>query len=686
MSGVAGKREPARAPAGSGAAPLEAAAFAWILLLPVVALAVPAIALLAPPAGDLLLPDPGYSFWTPDAVRKPAVDVGYGMVVLVVIAYAIAIVALPRPRITPRARRALVTLSQASALAFVVVCWLAQAHNRVGGETRRYFTPATLAAAAAATVGVALLGRRRWLAERLLAVRRVDARTLRIACLVVALLATVVWLLPAIHTDQSGPRGPNYLGSLFLDETASILDGRSPFVDMVAYANVWPYLAALPLWALGGGYGVYTVTMAAIAGASLLAVYGVLRRVARDPLLALGLYLPVLATGFFIVDRIGPDRYTAGTYFGMFPLRYAGPYLLAWLTVCVLGRPASGRWPLRLLFAVAGLVLLNNLDFGGAALAATVSAVLVVRRPGDRQAVARLALDVLIGLALALGLVSLLTLVRAGSLPHLELLTRYGRVFVDGGAVNLPLPALGLHLLVSATFVAAAATAAVRLARGARGDLLAGMLAWCALFGLGASFYFYAYRSHPQVLINLFSIWSLAVALLLVAALDEDTRRRRRLGPPALVVTFAFALAACSLAQVPNPVREVRRIASASPASSEDAVPPNGFRQPAVTAIVRAETRPHEHVVILSQVGHRVAWEAGVVNVSPYAGLEQMPARNQLYEVLRILAREGGTKLFVAQNTPRGFDAELRRLGYRQAGAWNVGRWPIRGVVEYRRA
>jgi len=681
----------ARSRAADRPGPVDAADLGWILLLPAVLIAVPAIALLAPIGGRLLLPDPGYHYWPGIVVvRKATVQVGYGLFVLAALAYAASIVALRGARLRPRLRRLLVALAQAGVLAFVVVCWIAQRRGTFSGARDAYFTPATLAVSAVATAAVAVVvhlrrgGRLR--VDAGAALRRADTRAVGWACLGAAVLATVLWLLPAIHTDSATPSGAAYLDSLFFDETTAVLDGRSPLVNMVAYGSLWPYLVALPLRAFGGAYGAYAVTMATIAGAAMLAVHGVLRRVTRSPLLALGLYLPVLATSFFIEEAIGGDRYDPGTYFGMFPLRYAGPYLLAWLTVWQLGRDAAGRWSLRLLFAAGGLVALNNLDFGGAALLASAAAVAVVRRPSDRAALGRLALDAAAGLVAALALVSLVTLVRAGSLPHLALLTRYGRVFVDGGAENLRLPALGFQLVVSATFVAAAAAAAVRVARGEQRDLLGGMLAWCAIFGFGASVYYYAYRSHPDVLIALFSIWSLTLALLLVAALRGAPAARSRHWPsaPALAVTFGFALAVCSLAQVPSPWGELQRIGEATRADQAKAVPAGGFREAPVTRIVAEQTRPGERVVVLSQVGHRVARDAHVVNVSPYTGLEQMPAVEQLDETVGILRREGGTKLFVVQPSPPGMEAELGRLGFAVAGRWNVSAWPVPIVTEYR--
>jgi hypothetical protein len=273
-----------------------------------------------------------------------------------------------------------------------------------------------------------------------------------------------------------------------------------------------------------------------------------------------------------------------------------------------------------------------------------------------------------------------LTLLRSGSLPHPGWLLRYGRVFSSGGWGNLALPGLGFHLVIAATFVAALTTAAVRAAvaaggaavtggasqagpggptfadpAAARERTLTGMLAWSGVFGLGASIYYYAYRSHPDVLINLFSVWALALALLTVVAVGS-LRAGRRPSLPALVVLFGFGLAACSLAQLPLPWQQVDRIAT--DAGSEP------YREAAVTASVERLTQPGEQVLIFLSLGHRVAHEAGVVNVSPYTGLMQMPTREQLHEALDLLTDAGGRRILLAEEPWPGMTDELRRAGF----------------------
>lgn len=677
---------------GVPAEPVSPAALAWLLLPPALVVAASLTLLLAGPLGQVAFPDPGYHYWPEiTVVRKPAVQAGALMAIGWTVAYAAAILVLARraPALPPHARRIAVAAVQALAAAFLLACWIAQRHVTVGGSGRVYFTAATvLVAALLATLAAAGIG---WWSRRAAArgARPRGAspgrRALALASVGTAVAATAVWVLPAVYTDSGLVAGPDalFLGAWFLDESAAVVNGRTPLVDMVAYGNLWPYLVAIPLGAFGGTYLAYTVTMAALTVVALLALFATLVRVTRRALAALVLYLPIVAMAFFIEVGTPVARYSPGTYYGMFPLRFAGPCLLVLLTALYVGRDPRRRRAAVALFAAGGLVAINNLDFGGGALLGTVAALALARWPLDPRGLVRLAGELAGGLAVAVALVCLLTLLRAGELPHPELLSRYGRIFVIGGNGNLPLPALGLHLAIAATFVGAVATAAVRAAARERNVVLTAVLAWSGLFGLGASLYYFAYRSHPDVLVNLFPAWTLTLALLVVAVV-EAARARSRLGLPALAVLFAFGLAACSIAQLPDPWKQADRIGGRLQPGQPVYLPPEAFRAPELTTVVRRRTRPGERVLVLSPTGHRVAEAAGVVNVSPYPGLGQMPAREQLREALDVLRREGGDAVFVLDRVPPGFDAEMRRLGVRELNAWQVSGWPSELLLEFR--
>ena len=660
---------------------------AWLLVLPFVLLGLPLVLLFAPWLGDIAFPRPSLHYWTPEfVVRKPAVQAGYLLLLALIFTYGAAILAAAQrsPQLPVAARRFGVPGAQLLVVALIVVAWIAQRGIEVSGVRRMYFKPASIlvgaAIAAALVYGIRRLPRvvpTPW--------PRPSPRVVRVGCLAVALAAVVVWVLPAVYTDQGMSvvdttgqlRFPAELfgNTYYFDEATAVLNGRSPLVNMPAYGALWPYVVALPFGAFDGSYAAYTALMATITGAAMLAVYGVLRRIAGS-LPALLLFVPFVATSFFIELGDVDWRYDPGNYFGVFPLRYAGPYLLAGLTAWAIARERESPAIAVALFAAAGLVALNNVDFGVSALLATTVAVAVARRPLQAQ---RLATAVVAGLLVALALVSLLTLLRAGSLPRLGLLGHYGQVFVDGGYGNIALRLLGWHVVLTITFVAAVATAAARVAAGARDRLLTSMLAWAGVFGLGASVYFYAYRSHPDVLVNLFSAWAFALALLTIVALRSERSREGMPALPALLVLFGFGLVVCSVAQVPRPWSEVTRIAG-----------DEGVDRPLVLSAmadeIRARTRPGERVAIFVQVGHRVAREAGVVNVSPYPGFKQMPAREQLDDVLVSLRRDGGRTVFVGQEMPPGLADHLRRRGFAPVRTSADIGWAGAPVLEFRAA
>jgi hypothetical protein len=634
------------APAARG---LESAQIAWLAALPCALLTVLVVALLGPPLGHAFFEPGGETFWPRVPVRVEPVEHGRYVLALLgpaALAAAILLGARRAPRAGDALARALVLGAQVALLAFVALCFLAQ-NDVVLGTTHpawqraRYFTVPTLVVAALVPLLAVVLLRRDDIAARVAAlVRETGAR--RAAALGIAVLFTALWLLTAITTDGSIANtnldvGIHLLWSLA--EPFAILNGRTPLVDFHAqYGQLLPYAPAAAMAAFGTTIAVYTVTMAAASGIVLLGVYALLRRVTRSALLALALYAPVLATGFFM--RHGPlaDRFGPANLFPLWPIRYGGPYLLAWLLV----RHVDGAAPRRpsLLFLVAGLALINNPDFGVPALAALVVALALTRPPRSRRALGRLLAEAAGGLLAAVALVALLTLVRAGALPHLGGALEFSRLYgVDGWAL-LPLPRLGLYLVVYLTFAAAIGTAAVRRARREPDGTLTAALAWSGVFGLCAGAYF-AGRSHPQVLIDLFSPWALSLVLLTIAAGRALAARGWRAPAPAeLAVLFGFGLLVCSLAQTPTPWSQLDRI--------RDDAPEPVFKQATAAAFVAQHTRPHEPVAILIPLGHRIAYDTGRDDVSPYASSESMPTRQQLARTIAVLRRAGGDKLFVS--------------------------------------
>ncbi|HMJ01304.1 MAG TPA: hypothetical protein VK506_00085, partial [Conexibacter sp.] len=278
-----------------------------------------------------------------------------------------------------------------------------------------------------------------------------------------------------------------------------------------------------------------------------------------------------------------------------------------------------------------------------------------------------LARDAAIGLVGAFALVSAITLVRAGALPDPALAFRFARLFASAGFAMLPMPRLGLHTLLYVTFAAALVVATVR-ALGANADtegdaddpgrerVLTGLLAFSAIFGLGTGSY-YAGRSHPEVLVASFAIWSFTLALLTFIVVRRLAAQESRWPEPAAAICLvAFCAAACSLAQTPAPWSQLDRLGQ----TTEPV-----FREPAGQAFVAEHVQRGERVAILMLLGHRMGENLEVQSVTPYTGSQSMPAVEQLDETVSALREEGGRKLFLSTtDTAPEVRPALREAGF----------------------
>jgi hypothetical protein len=624
----------------------------WLLAPPAAVVLLAAIVLLGPPLGHLLTPSsvPTFSIPFRTSVRpEPTEHARYLLALLgpLLLCGAVALLArrAAQPAASNRQVRVAVQASQALAAAFLVATVVAQQvavyhyEANESGFRRAYFTLPALAFAVVAA-GLVLAVLRREAAWQRVAAWMRDTPRRTLAARGIAVVFTVVWLLTAINSDQSaGAANPGVWINLsyWSDETFAVLDGRAPLVTFhPQYAQLWPYATAGLMLAFGASITTYTTVMATGTAAALLGIYGVFRRVTRSALAALGLYLPFVATSFFTEHGPMDNRYGPVDAFSMFPMRYGGPYLLAWLTARAIdGAHPPRRW--RWLFAVAGIVALNNLEFGLPALAATGVALLATL-PLRRETVVRLIGEAALGVLIATAAVSLLTLAVAGSLPHFGQLLEFPRIFGVYGFGMLPMRAFGFQLAVYVTFAAAIVVAIVRVLGGERDRLLTAMLAWAGVFGLGAGSYFVG-RSHPEVLIDLFSAWALALTLLVVATARTLRRSTRRPAIAELAVLVGFGLAIASIAQIPTPWSQIDRLGHR--------MRQYAFPEPIPTGFVDRVTTRGEHVVILVPLGHRIAYDLGLVNVSPYATGASMPLVEQFERTVRALRASGGHKMFI---------------------------------------
>ena len=672
----------------------DAATAAWLCAIPCAALAAIAILVVGPPLGRLLSPAPGaYRFFVGYVVLpEPTEHARYLLAIRAPLLGALATATAPHwlRRVPERATGPLVVATQLALVGVVVASMVAQYRLRLEGPYVRYaeatlsvhyFTPATLTVAALLAAAAAGALRSEPRRARAASAVLTESRARRLIATGLATTATAIWMLHAVHSDVelgNAVADVRYHLGFVLDETFAVLNGRTPLVDFAAqYSSLWPFVIALPMLAFGKTVLTFTLVLCTIGALALLALFGVLRRVTRSATAALLLFLPLLATSLYMVEGTLRNRESVGTFYGTLPLRYAGPCFLAWLTARQLDRGREGRVGAWLLFTGAGLALLNNSEFGTAAFGATLAALLWAR-PGalERSALLRLAGAVAAGLATAFALVSLLTLVRTGSLPHPERVVEYAGGFALGGFAMLPIPELlGLQLAIYLTYVAAIVVATVRAMRGATNRVLTGMLAWSGVFGLGAGVY-YVGRSHPDSLKHEFAAWALALALLAIVAIKELSTPRLRLRGSAigaLLALFGFGVAACSLAQTPTPWGQIQRLQATFVPTAEvpepnPLVPPDDAATRTFVASLadgpdRFVYKRGAPVAILLTTGHRIADAYGVVNVSPYPG-GSLQTVERVDEVLAALRDAGGNTAIVPNGVDPGIPRLLARRGF----------------------
>ena len=494
----------------------------------------------------------------------------------------------------------------------------------------------------------------------------------------VALVVTVVFLLPAVVTDATvGSMGPLAAGHIPVqaEDYFSVVNGRTPLVDYIAqYANLLPLALAPILAAFDSSITAYSVAMCVLSTAALMAVFGAFREFTRSRWWALALYLPFVALALFPWHDIGASRNNDATYYAVLPGRYLGPLVLAWLCVRSARRPV----PIWALFGLAGLVLINNAEFGFGALLALVIGVAAGwdRTVPIRERVGRLAVEGAVGLLAAAVLVCAVILIRSGELPDPRLLTYFNRLFLRDSYGLVPMPSLGLHWALYATYAAALLLAAVRYVQGNADRALTAMLAYSGAFGLESAMYFVGRSSQFQLML-LFPAWGLALAPLAWAAARSLRAERAnrahllRLLLPACAALIGFGVMVSALDRVSPPWRQVDRITAGGPGANDLL---------AAQRYVEANTRPGEPVLIIgTTLDHRVAERAGVDNVSPLNDVTSLISPEEADRSLDQLQDAGGTKVFesVTRSPDAGgglvfripeFAAILRARGYRLVG------------------
>jgi hypothetical protein len=647
-------------------AALDAARAAWLAAAPTAVITVVAVLVLGPPLGATLLKTPHLNFWPTDRplVRPEPTEHARFLIALtaplLLMALLAAIVHRPPRRLAQSAPQ-LARAIELTAVLAAVGCFVVQ-RTKPGqsfiapGRIVVYFTLPTVVAAVAIGVAIATAVRSASVRDRF-ARWTAESWPRAAAAVLVAVAMVAITMLPAILTDASTPDAGEVVRFHLLftyDETMAVVDGRSPLGTFAAqYASLLPYLAAGVMGLLGRALVVFTMTMAVLTALSLLAVFAVLRRVTGRTVPALLLFLPLMATSAFRLHGDALHHFSLVNYFGVLPLRYFGPFVLLWLLTRHLdGARPRRAWPL---FLTAGLVVLNNTDFGLAALGATVVGLLFAEPRLRAPRVRWLALEASAGLIAAFALVTALLLARTGSPPHLSMLFTYARVYAVAGYAMLPMrPPVGMSTVIFLTYVAAIGVASVRVANREPERLTTALLAWSGIFGLGTGAY-YVGHSLSELLTYCFPCWALTVVLLTVVVLRGLAARPERLPTPsACACLFAFGLLVCSLAQTPAPWEQAQRLAQRGGAPI--------FAKPTGQSFVARHTRRGEPVIVFTILGHRLAANLGVRDVEFVTGSHSIHTTEQLADMVRTLRDAGGRKLFLL--TDETVDEQIEALSH----------------------
>ena len=652
--GTAGER-----PALGGGAEGDAVeGLAWAAVAAFAVVAVAAMLTLAGPIGDLIAPEPLDFFddgLVAELVRPEHAElVRVGIAILAALATG-AVVAYAPPRLLGgrlgEAAPALAAIGSGTVVGVLLIAWFSRSEPSAQGvRTPDYFT--ALAGIAALAFAALVL----WLAsaegrERLGRLAGVGAwLRRRPVAAVVAVLATVCFLLPAAFTGASLPDAipftlHGHLPGIFGDFTA-VANGRTPGVDFTAqYSALLPY-ALWPVLSLTDySAASFTILATCLSAAAMLAVWRALALVTRDELAGLALYVPVIALSVVPVSIVGDERLTNASQYQLLPERYLLPLLTAW----VLARHLRGLAPRRreVPIALAAVAAANNPEFGLPCLVATVIALALAAR-GEGSAwrelwplVGRAAVAV-VGVV---ALVCAIDLVRTGSLPTPSAVLYFTRLFGSQGYGMIPMPVLGLHLALYATFAGALIVAAVR-ARTAEADRgLTALLGFAGAFGLLVLVY-YGGRSNAYSMIGVFPAWGLALALLTwlvagrirrAASWPDALRRAGVLGVCALV---GFGLAVTTVTDVPAPWQQVSRLAD----SSENESP---FDLGAVESFVGERAGSDEAIAVIGPNGFLIARDLGLTDVSPIEDPVHFVAGTQVQDVIDALDEEGGSSIFV---------------------------------------
>jgi hypothetical protein len=676
-------------PAASVARPVSWLVAGWVATIPAALCLYYVATRLAPAvapaklttAAGLFVPEARREL-APEPVEQTAYVLAISIVPAVLLASALGIRGLGsrlqrRPGVVI-ALQSIAGLAQIGLVVFAVRMWVTQISS-----VYAYFTPFFLAWTLSLAGIVIILsaasvaaGWTRTMRSSVGAFLAREPRILRATALCGAIVLTAIALLPSVLTSNSVEMGPYTVVvhlPYTLGEFAAVLNGRSPLGDFYPqYSLLLPYLMLPVFSATGISTTTFSLAMTILSGAGLLCCYWTFKIVTGNPWSALLLYAGLVGMAVYSALERHDLPANLFNYYAIAPIRFVLPAFVMVLTAASVVAPE--RRKTVVLFLVAALAAVNNLDFGVSALVGCAAAVVLARSADSRSVLrhaAQIGLLSVAALGVVIGAFSFTTLLRSGRLPQAALVLSYQQIFTRYGFYLIAMPATGIHLLIYATFMAALVTGVILLLTRswATSPASPAMMVYGAIFGCGVGAY-YVGRSHPHSLVVVFWPWAFCLLLLCWESFQQlrlalHTRQRTQVAllcVPAVLLFAHCAIGYADLTHLRSPVRQWRRMQASAGLwrGVEDTI----------TSEIRRRTQPSEKVGIVFPYGHLFAIRAGVENIFPFSHPGSLILLSQMDLAVNVFLDDRVTTLF-GSFTPT-FQAKLQSHGFQKIAAFPV--------------
>lgn len=276
-------------------------------------------------------------------------------------------------------------------------------------------------------------------------------------------------LIPGLLQWPGSIRDPDHFAYV-ADELSAFATGRTPLDNFIPQYSALLGLPIAPLLRLG--VGEHAIIVGWLIVLQVLTVVAVLLfSVVSNGRRYFPASLLLLVGPLLLINDENSER-SPNTYFQVFPLRVVLPTVLLLATLWILTRGTGSdegrsiwRLPIRwfMLGLLMGVTVLNNLDFGLAAVGAASLTIFLAQ--STLRNVGKVGGLLILGATSSLA-VAFVALMMAGSSAKLELSLIFPLVFGQSGFFAQPIGVFGPYVAVVAAFIAATTTGVLLLRRG----------------------------------------------------------------------------------------------------------------------------------------------------------------------------------------------------------------------------